>query len=777
MASKKNKTLLKQQANTGQKKRRWLARFFLKLSLPLLGCAVLYLIYLDSSLSAAFSQARYKAPALLYSRALQLDASQSLSLYTIEQELKALDYRPSKYAKYEGEYQRQGQHILLYKRKYQFPTYTSPAQRIRLSFQNDRLTAVESWPDQQLLKSVELEPQFIGRFSTETKEDRLLIGLEQVPLLLRETLLLVEDREFYHHKGVRPTTIIRALMTNLKAGRKVQGGSTITQQLVKNMYLTHDQTYTRKISEALMALILDYRFNKDVILEAYLNEVYFGQDGGHAIHGVALASQFYFGKFIENLTPAEIATLVGMIKGPSYYEPRRHPQRSQGRRDLVLDLMVEHDLISTTQHVAAKQSEVRTRASKQLTQHNYPDFIDLVRQEIQPVLSTQGWERTGLKVFTTFDPSQQEKLEYAARQSPSAQQLETNTERSMLLTEHHTGAVRALIGGASPVHGGFNRALVASRPVGSLIKPWVLAVALEKPGHYHLGSRFVDEPIELINEIGTRWNPQNFDRQFRGEVSLLKSLVYSYNIPFVRLGMELTPKLFEQRLKQWFPDRGIKPYPSLFLGALELNLLDINYVYGALAYEGKGIRPYSVLAVTTHQGEVLYEKQRETTQLFLPESAWLVAYGMQQVVQKGTARQLAYLGTGLRGKTGSTNDLRDSWFVSFDDQYVLTTWLGRDDNQPIHLTGSRGALPLAKHYWDQAFVMKTEQTVPPGISWAGWQSSTERWVQPSCVDAMRVPVWSIVPLKLESCEQKEQKHEPQKKDKGFWQRLFGSKSD
>src|SRR5690554_3936275 len=328
-----------------------------KLAIAMGVVLIFYIVYLDSSVTQRFTHARYQAPALIYSEGLALSPEQPVSLTRLLEELRALDYRNSRYARSVGEYQHQGQQVLLYRRSFDLPQQILPAQRVRLLFNDeDVLARIETWPEQNALMELHLEPQFLGRFSSDNAEDRLLVGLEQVPTLLQETLLLIEDQQFYHHWGLRPTSILRAALTNLRAGRTVEGGSTITQQLVKNMFLTHEQTYIRKFNEALMALILDFRFSKDTILETYFNEVYFGQDGAHAIHGIALASQFYFGTTIDALNVEEIAMLVGMIKGPGIYEPRRNPERAKARRDLVLRLMFERELISQTQYLAALDS-------------------------------------------------------------------------------------------------------------------------------------------------------------------------------------------------------------------------------------------------------------------------------------------------------------------------------------------------------------------------------------------------------------------------------------
>lgn len=783
---------------TGLKYSRWLPswRTWLRLSFTALVVLVFYGVYLDGQLTQRFGYARYQAPALLYSQALVIESQRPLSQQRIVQELKALDYQVGRYARHSGEYQLQDQQLLLHRRAFDFPTHYAPAERFRLLFNSaGYLTRIEAWPSQKELTQVQLEPQFLGRFSSDTGEDRLLIGLEQIPVLMREALILIEDKDFYHHKGVRPTAIMRAALANFMAGRTVQGGSTLTQQLIKNMYLSHEQTYVRKANEAIMALILDKRFAKDEILEAYFNEVYFGQDRGHAIHGVALASQFYFGQFVEDLTVAEIATLVGMIKGPAIYEPRRYPERSQQRRDFVLKRLFEHDLISQTQYLAALESPVRTRSETRLARFNRPDFIDLVQTEMRRLMPDSSWQKTGLRVFTTFDPEQQLLLEQAARSSVAAKQL-GELERALLLTEPSTGAVRALIGGRAPVVGGFNRAITAQRPIGSLVKPWIYAMALEQSDRYTLATLLDDSPLRLKNQAGEIWSPNNVDRKFRGPVTLYQSLVHSYNLPVIRLGLELTAERVRTRLKASGIKSEVHAWPSLFLGAIDMNLMDVATLYGALANQGVSEQPYVISAMTTHRGELLYQHEQDSRAVFSPEAAWLTNFALAAAVQTGTAKALAHLGTGLSGKTGSTNDLRDSWFVSYDAEHVLTVWVGQDNNEPIGLTGSRGALPLAGAYWQQAGVALAREA-PEAIAWAQVQPTNgvilaERYTGENakpCAGSLYLPFIGSITSERYNCagelfatdktvseQETSQEGQPQTPDatkKPWWRRVFG----
>lgn len=758
-----------------------LSHLIWKLALIAVVCVGFYMIYLDSLVTKRFTEARYQAPALLYSRAFELAPGLGVTLAQLERELQALDYRATRYARNVGEYRRQGQEVLLYRRGFDFPDGYEPDIRVRLRFDADNyLVEIETWPGQEFINGLRLEPQLVGRFASDNQEERLLVGLEQVPSLLQETLLLIEDRDFYHHWGVKPTSIVRAALANLAAGRTVQGGSTITQQLVKNMFLSHEKRMVRKINEALMALILDFRFSKDEILETYFNEVYFGQDRGHAIHGIGLATQFYFGKQPEQLTPAETAMLVGMIRGPGLYNPYRHQERAAERRDFVLHLMFEHDLINRPQLIAGLESPIVTRASARLIARQRADYIDLVQTELRQLVPGREWQQTGLKVFTYFDPWLQAELEQAVY-SRMEQLPDHEIQAAAVVTDYHTGTVRALVGGRTPVFGGFNRAFQTRRQIGSLMKPLLYTLALEDDAQFSLATMLHDEPISITNERGVTWQPRNFDGEFRGPISLYQSWLDSRNIPAIEVGQKVTPAKLRQRLLELGLRADIRPYPALALGTLETSPLAVNELYGYLANYGEGYRLTSIHGVSTHRGDVLYVQERRVNQGFRPEAAYLARYASHGVIEFGTGRSLGQqIRQPIGGKTGSTNDLRDSWFVSFDNRYLLTVWLGRDDNQPIGLTGSRGALPVAQNFWQQQEVFPLNLTPPPGVVMRHWDAETGMAIASGCPGSRALPGIANG-VDVQGCvvddERVAEEREEDAEQRGFWRRLFGRGSN
>jgi penicillin-binding protein 1B len=712
----------------------------LKLGVISLVLLFFYTVYLDGVVTERFEENRYQAPALLYSRALPLDVTEPVSQAQVEQELAALNYRETTYAREPGEYNVRGDMILLHRRAFEFADGFEPSQRIRLRFADGLLSELLAWPSQQHLEAARLEPQLVGRFSADSGEDRLLVGLDQVPELMQQALLLVEDRDFHQHHGVKPTAIARAALANLAAGRTVQGGSTLTQQLVKNMFLTRAQTLQRKANEAIMAVILDYRFDKDAILEAYFNEVYFGQDRGYAIHGVGLGAQFFYGKSVEDLDPAEMAMMVGMVRGPSLYDPRRRPENAAERRDYVLRLMYEADLISQPQYLAGLEAPLVRKGSSRLVLHDRPDYVDLVQRELRELVPGKAWQQTGLRVFTYLDPYAQQRAEQALSKRGGLLQVE-ELQGAVVVSDYREGVVRALAGSMTAGQAGFNRALAARRPIGSLVKPFIYTLALEQSSRYRLETMVDDEPLTLVDEQDREWSPQNYDGEFKGPMTLYQSWIESRNIAAVRVGQDLGPDKVRERLYHAGFDQQTHAYPSLLLGSVEMSPLQVTQIYSALANRGQQHRLTSIEAVATHWGQVLYQRQQHQQPVFSEAASYLANYALQGVVREGTASALTFQleQAGLAGKTGSTNDLRDSWFVSYDNRHLVTVWLGRDDNQPIGLSGSAGAVPVARDFWALHGVENIQRSRPEGVMQGAFDAATGEAVANGCDNALLLP--------------------------------------
>lgn len=703
----------------------------------LLGAAGLglYMVYLDGVIRTEFDRKRWALPAKVYARPLELFSGMPLSADAFAQELKLLRYRdvncpveppaaPAESGKRSikrkpkppapetcvpppgggdspskpGSYARQGETFELVTREFAFWDGAEPARKVRVTFAGDILVDVTSLDGQEAPGLLRLDPPEIAGIYPAHYEDRILLKGKELPPVLVDTLLAVEDRSFFEHAGINPKGIFRALLANLRAGRTVQGGSTLTQQLVKNLFLSNERSVKRKFNEVLMAILIDARYGKDDILEAYSNAIYLGQDGSRAIHGFGLASQFFFGEALEDLDLHQLALLVGIIKGPSLYDPRKHPERAKERRALVLDVMAEQNLISAGDAAVAKEMplDVTPQAASGITA--YPAFLDLVQRQLRQYYRPEDLVSEGLRVFTTLDPRVQAMAENTLanslppleRSQPKARPL----QGAAVVTDTQTGEVLAVVGDREPKTFGFNRALDAKRLAGSLIKPVTYLAALEQPDRYTLMTPLNDSPL-VYTSGGRRWTPANYDKRYHGRVTLRDALARSYNIPAVRVGLDLDVIKVVEMLQRLGFDRALKPYPSVLLGALEASPFEVAQVYATIANGGFRIPLRAIREVTDAQGQSLQHYAMDVVKVVESGPAYLITHAMQQVVKAGTASAMkSKLSPDLNiaGKTGTTDDYRDSWFAGFSGDRLAVVWVGRDDNKPTGLSGASGAL-------------------------------------------------------------------------------------
>ncbi len=678
--------------------------------MALLGLA--WVIYLDVLIRTQFEGKRWALPAQVYGRPLELYAGKTLGSHAFRQELEQLGYRYAYRVNEPGTFAQQGEHFQVYRRAFRFWDGEVAPRLLQLQFDDGLVGSVRDGRSGEELDIVRLEPPRVGGIYPSHREDRILIKLEDAPLLLRQGLVAVEDHYFYEHHGVNPRAIARALWANIKAGGTVQGGSTLTQQLVKNFFLSNTRSLWRKGNEAIMALLLEWHYSKDEILEAYLNEIYLGQENSRAVHGFGLASRFYFDRPVEKLNLPQIATLIALVRGPSYYEPRRHPERLKKRRNLVLDIMVQRGVIG---RAAAEQAKLRGLGivEGRRTDTRYPAFMDLVRRQLQRDYRQQDLTSEGLRIFTSFDPRVQriaeEALTRRVAELDRQRHLRGQLQGAVIVTNTTSGEVLAVVGDRQPRFAGFNRALDAVRPVGSLIKPAVYLTALEMTRRYTLSTPLEDRQIRLKTPKGNVWSPKNYDGKSHGTVPLFYALVHSYNQATVRLGLDLGFEAITDVLKRLGARRDIPPYPSMLLGAVNFSPFEMAGLYQTLAAGGFRTPLRVIREVTTVDGEPLQRFALEVEQVVDPAVVAVLVSAMQEVTRSGTARSLQQrLPPGLRvaGKTGTTNELRDSWFAGFSGEHLLVVWLGRDDNRTTGLSGSSGALKV----W--ADVMQHLPTLP-----------------------------------------------------------------
>lgn len=681
--------------------RKMVKTFLALCALAALLLLVVGVVYLDQAVRERFEGKRFALPAQVYARALELYAGRKLGAAQLKAELALLGYQQTAQAIEPGSYRWRGESLELMTRPFAFGDGQQEALGLRVEFSAGQVSDLIRRSDGLSLDLVRLDPPLIGGIYPGKNEDRVLVKLEQVPQHVIDALLAVEDRRYYSHHGIDPRGILRAVIATV-SGDGLQGGSTLTQQLVKNFYLSAERTLRRKFTEMVMAVLLEVHYSKQEILETYLNEVYLGQDGNRSIHGFGLASSFFFDQPLERLDIEKAALLVGMLKGPSQYNPRSQPKRALERRNLVLALMAETGTLTAEQAktLQAKPLGVVSRAPRGTSP--YPAFLQLVHRLLQRDYRDEDLRSEGLQIFTTLDPQVQGAAEEAMSQRltrlEESRGIKAGTlQGALLVTSTQNAEVQAVVGGRDPRYEGFNRALDALRPIGSLIKPVIYLTALQQPQRYTLVSRLDDSPL-VLKQPGTKdWVPKNYDKQFYGEVPLATALTHSYNVSTARLGLDLgVPKVMEN-LERLGIDRQLPEFASSLLGANELSPFEVTQVYQTLA--GGGFRtPLSAIReVLSATGEPLQRYPLTVEQKSAAAPVYLLTTVMQQVVREGTARALQeFLPADLQvaGKTGTTDDYRDSWFAGFTGDRLAVVWVGRDDNEPIGLSGAAGAMSV-----------------------------------------------------------------------------------
>lgn len=724
----------------------------------LAGFAVLLFvgIYLDSVVKQRFEGQLFDLPTVVYARILNLAPGENITIQEVRNELDVLNYRKVRQPRYPGEYSSSSTKIEVIRRPFEFSDGPEPDRHVMLHFSSSQLERIQSLEKKGDLGYLRIEPKMLGMLEKNHDEQRLFLRRDQFPEVMVDALLVTEDRNFYQHDGVSPLAIARALVANVKAGRTVQGGSTLTQQLAKNIFLSSDRTLWRKIREAYIALILDYRYSKDRILEAYLNEVYLGQSGGEAIHGFGLASRLYFGQPIQELRIDQLALLVGMVKGPSYYNPVRFPERAKERRDLVLRLMMQQDILSAKQYDMAASRPLDIQSNPRIASRQ-PAYFQQLKIELEQKVGEAFQSDTGLRVFTSLDPVSQQELERAlANKIPQlANVAGKSLEGAAVAVDRHTGEIRAMVGGKRTGYDGFNRALNASRQIGSLAKPAVYLTALEQPDKYTLATTLHDKPISLKGSKGDVWSPRNYDRQFRGDVPLYIALAKSLNVPTVELGMQVGITNVVNTLEKLGVDKNeIRPVPSMFLGSFTLTPFQVAQMYQTLTNSGKKAQLSALRSVIDLEGNVLFQSLPRVSQTVDQQAAWLTTYAMKRGVQEGTGRYLnsQFAWAALAGKTGTSNDTRDSWFVGVDGREVTTIWLGRDDNKPTKLTGSSGALRVYAEYLKHRIPEKLTLPWTQEISTLGFSKTAQGSLSLDCGNEFKLPVWDIGGKMKQQCD-------------------------
>jgi penicillin-binding protein 1B len=715
-----------------------------------------YMIRLDAIVRDKFEGKRWEIPAKVFARPLEIFNGARLTKDNLQQELTLLNYKKSDSYQTPGTFVEKGSTLYIHTRGFDFGDSTEPEQVLEIAMGQQQIMDVRS--TQQTGTGVaRLEPVLVGGIYPRHNEDRVLIQLAKVPQPLIDALIATEDRQFYQHKGVSIRGLSRAMLSNATGGAR-QGGSTLTQQLVKNFYLTPERTIKRKANEALMALLVELHYSKNDILEAYLNEVNLGQNGNRSINGFGLAAQFYFGQPLNELKLDQLAFLVGLVKGPSLYNPRRNPELALERRNTVLHNMLVTQKISQQQYEDAKNIPLTVIKKPVAGQSLFPDFLDVVRRQLKEEYQESDLTGEGLRIFTTLDPIVQTKANKAFDSTinqlvaRNPKQL-TGLQGAVTIANPENGELLAVVGG-SGLFTGFNRALDAKRQVGSLLKPIVYLNALQSQ-RYNVISPISDDPVSITGLGMKDWKPKNYDNRDHGVIPLYAALANSYNQATVRLGWETGIPTFINTLHSLGIKDEIKPYPAILLGAVNLTPMQVLGMYQVFAANGFRYTPRSIRSVMNAKDVPLQRYGLNVQQSIDPGSVYLLNYTMQQVMSSGTGSS-AYRSLpstlNLAGKTGTTNDSRDAWFAGYSGNYVAVVWLGHDDNRPIGLSGSSGALPLWTNVMKQLNLSPVEMVQPANVQWQWIDTASGHLSAQGCGGAMYIPLLtSTVPQQATEC--------------------------
>lgn len=606
-----------------------------------------------------------------------------------------------------GDYSISDDRLEIYLHDFSYPDEPFKGSPIKISTASGIINAISNMDSGEALDLVRLEPEKIATIFDDKMEDRTVVKLDEVPELLKQAIIVIEDERFYTHSGIDPIGIMRAIVNNLKSGRFVQGASTLTQQLVKNYFLYPEKTLARKANEALIAYRIEKTHTKDEIFEAYLNEIYLGQRGAASISGVAEASRFYFAKNVDQLTLGECAMLAGMIKWPSEYNPIAKPDSAKERRDFVLSKMLEAGRIQQEQYGTAKLEQVVTpKFSPRIA--SAPYFVEFVKRQLSDLYPQEILQSKGLSIFTTLDVLAQESAEKTMTEELTA----LETKNAAILPKDHagqlqgclvaiqpsTGFVRALVGGRDYASSQFDRCTQAKRQPGSTFKPFVYLASLDprrSAKQFTPASLLEDRAFE-VEAGGQKWSPQNYDRKEHGIVTLRRALENSLNIATAKLAIEAGLENVIQTARDAGISSPLEAVPSLALGAFELFPIELAAAYTIFPNGGILAQPISIINVMTKEGTVLEKKPLKMKRAFDADPVYLTTNIMKGVIERGTAtsvRALGYLAIAA-GKTGTTSNYKDAWFVGFTPNLLALTWVGYDDNAEMKMSGGRAAIPI-----------------------------------------------------------------------------------
>lgn len=666
------------------------------------------------------------------------------------EKLNRLGYRQTSSLSQAGDYLPGRTQMDIYTRPFTHPTGQYPSQPVRIAFSNGSITSVVSLREASPIDNAALEPELLTSILSDQLENRRPVTLDQVPKSLQDAVVATEDVRFWHHPGVDPIGLFRALFRNVRAGGVTQGGSTLTQQLVKNYYLTNERTFKRKATEAFMAVILDAKYSKREIIEAYINDIYLGRNRSISILGVGEAARFYFGKPVSEITLPESALLAGIIRSPNNYSPFTHPELAMQRRSTVLGLMLNQKKITREAYDQAMATPLPPKPFRQRSGlSSIPFYVDRVLQEMSRDYGIKDVKGRGLQIYTAIDLNAQDTAARTIEAGLTA--LEKGSKRlsrpdnplqgAMISVDVPTGEIRALIGGRNYDINQFNRAVNAKRQIGSLVKPFVYATAFEPslsnqnitPATLVSDTRFV-----LKRRLSADWSPRNYEDVYHQTVTVAQALEQSLNSASVRIGVACGFDPIVRTAHTLGVVSEIDPKnPSMLLGAVDASPMEMADAYTTIARLGSRVPLHAVKFVTDDRNRVLSAGDEiKAVQVFPARDMYILVNVMKGVVDRGTAAVARSMGFHLvaAGKTGTTNDKRDAWFIGFTPKALTLTWLGFDDNVPTGLSGGSGAVPIWTRFMQATMIGQpnVDFAPPEGVVMAQIDETSGGFPVPAC---------------------------------------------
>lgn len=634
-------------------------------------------------------------PSRFYTSPTPIAVGTNIDRIGLSARLKRLRYRAVKNVRAPGDYRRTEDSLILFLHAFDYPGESFKSRKVKLGLDGSVVKNVLAIQPESALDGIRLEPENFAEIFDQGYEDRTVVTLKQCPQVLIDAIVATEDRRFFKNWGIDLRSIFRAGVVNLRSGRIVEGGSTITQQLVKNLFLTSERTFSRKLRETWMSLVMGVMFSKTEILEMYINEIYLGQWGNAGVYGFGRAAKVYFEKDLRDLTLPEAALLAGIIRAPNIYSPYKHPHEALERRNTVVKLMLSQGYIKKNAYQKAIKASLGVAPYVPHMRHA-PYFVDYILGTIDDEYPVGELSRGGYRIFTTLDMNAQLAAEELLAQGVrNLGDRGVPLEGAVVVMNPQSGALMAMVGGKDYGTSQFNRAVQMHRQIGSLVKPFVYYTALKNG--YVLSSFVDDGPLVLNGQDDKSWSPANYDNQNHGQVMLADALINSYNIATVRLGLNVGLSRIAAEIRGALPDTKLKEHPALLLGAMESSPLNVARMYAPFANMGKRVAPLALTAIAKDAVVLLRNEPQAPVGIMATDTIYLVDACLQDVMRFGTGRLASEYGLrdGICGKTGTTNDMRDSWFVGFTQDLVTVAWVGNDTYKPVNLSGATGAMPIA----------------------------------------------------------------------------------